>query len=66
MVSGVPFEVDVARQVHLLAWIGGFEATSVARQRVFEAWIPKGHARNPASRRNHQAGTFPRWTGRHW
>ena len=27
----------------LLAWIGGFEATSVARQRVFEAWIPKGH-----------------------
>lgn len=27
----------------LLSWIGAFEATSTARERVFEAWIPKGH-----------------------
>ena len=27
----------------LLAWIGAFEATPKAQERVFEAWIPKGH-----------------------
>lgn len=27
----------------LLSWIGAFEATSAAQERVFEAWIPKGH-----------------------
>jgi len=27
----------------LLSWIGAFEATPEARERVFEAWIPKDH-----------------------
>ena len=27
----------------LLSWIGAFEAGSTAQERVFEAWIPKGH-----------------------
>jgi hypothetical protein len=27
----------------LLSWIGAFEATPTAQERVFEAWIPKGH-----------------------
>lgn len=27
----------------LLSWIGAFEATPTAHERVFEAWIPEGH-----------------------
>ena len=27
----------------LLSWIGAFEATAAPQERVFEAWIPKGH-----------------------